>query len=192
MTPLPVIADVMRVAWNWSGGAGLTATNVSHWAAPGKSELELWTAFNSHITVNIFDALSTDATIQEIVIEKLDGTSAALHFGPVAHGIGNGGGEPIAQVCALMKFSTASRGRSKRGRMYLPFVGEADVNSGKLAAAVDTNTTTAWATFLNAMATDGFDLVIASYKTSSAESVINVVCEKVTATQRRRQDRLRP
>ena len=126
-------------------------------------------------------------------ITPLDGTSVSFPVTPTPgvkyHGVASTGDmEP--QCANIVKFLTAKRGRSFRGRVYLPFVAESAMSNGKLTGATVTAGQAAWVTFVNGMATDGFPLVVASYLTATAQEIISTLYESFTATQSRRQKRL--
>ena len=89
----------------------------------------------------------------------------------------------------IVKFVTGLRGRSYRGRVYLPFVDESTQAQGHIVAGKITDGQGAWEAFHTDMSTDGFELVVASYLHSTAEDVIAVLFERDTATQRRRNKR---
>jgi hypothetical protein len=186
MPPLPVIADVFRVTLTWAAGGSRPAQNVMHFEAPGKDEGDVWTALNAHVTAGMWNWASSSVGVSTVDIEPLDGTSAATtHLtGLPAKWSGAGSGDVIPQVAGLIKLTSGLRGRSKRGRIYIPFVAEGQQAFGVLldAAAVST----AWGTFANAMATDGVALGIASYKLSSWVQATTVTAETTAATQRRR------
>jgi len=189
--PLPVIPDVFRVTLNWEAPNGLIAATVLHFGAPTLTDADVWAAIDAHFFAGMWDALSPDASITSVDIIALDGTSGTQTFGPPTNNIGNGAGQALAQVCALVKSSTGLRGPAHRGRSFLPFVGETDVDAGKLIAGADSGTTTAWEAMRTAMGGAGCAPVVASYAHSSAAIVTSYLCETVTATQKRRQNRLR-
>ena len=88
---------------------------------------------------------------------------------------------------------TAHRGRSHRGRIFLPFIAEDVSTKGVLTGSVAAATTTAWNTFQAALEAHGggWQVDVASYKLATSEIVTNFICESMLAVQRRRQERLR-
>jgi hypothetical protein len=92
----------------------------------------------------------------------------------------------MPQVAAIVKFLTAKRGRSYRGRIYIPFVAENTTTAGKLGPTPVANTTTAWIAFHTALTSATLDMCVASYKNATQEPIIALACETYTATQRRR------
>lgn len=191
MPALPVIADCQRIAINWRSTHGLTAANIIHVNAGAHSESDTWALLDTHWTADMMGTMSADSVIEKVVIEKLDGVSAAQEFGPMTQHTGSGSGDAIAQCSTLVKLTTPLRGRSHRGRIYLPFTGEGNVTEGKLSGGGFVSQGTAWTAFIAAMVADASDIVVASYKLATMETVTGVLVETITATQRRRLDRLR-
>lgn len=193
MAPLPVIADVNRVVLGWtcSGLTSQNAVNVLHFSAPGKTPAEIFTAFDTNVTAAMWGPVSNTARVQSVDITPLDGSSATLGFVPanVAKWTGLTTGDPIPNSCGLVKLETALRGRSYRGRIYLPDISESATAVGAFTSTLVTNTTNAWVTFANAMATAGIALGVASYKLSTWHQVLNLALEETMATQRRRLQR---
>lgn len=190
MAPLPQIDDVYRVALNWlDSSTGTTATNVMHFRKPSSNPAAVWSIVDAHLTAAMWGTVGGTAAIKTAVITPLDGSSASL---PVILASGDphqghgGAGEVLPNVAAVVKLLTAKRGRSYRGRQYLPFTIEAAVADGRIVTSFITAGQSAWTTFLAAMVTGGADLVIASYKLATYENVVAVVFESWSATQRRR------
>jgi hypothetical protein len=197
MAALPIIADVFRVAMNWTEPGGQTATNVMHFrdVAGGNTASDLMTALDAHVTANMWLAVFTGAVVTDVAITPLDGTSATDHFQPAtpSHWTGQNGADFVPAGSAILKLATTKRGRSHRGRVFLPFLPESSQTKGVLDSTQEAATTTNWTTFLHALegATPAWDWVVASYKLATADAVVVVSCEPMIATQRRRQGRLR-
>lgn len=193
MPALPVIDDVFRTALIWSETAsGSNAVNVLHFYAPGKTAAQLNTALTANVATNMWKLTENSCVITRVDITKLDGSSATLQTptSGVAPWVGGTGTtQAIQQGAYIVKLGTETRGRSYRGRVYLPFLAESQSDRGILVAASVANVTTAWSTFMTAMTTAGFQLVVASYKLSVKTTVVSVGCEAKAATQRRRQKR---
>jgi hypothetical protein len=154
------------------------------------------------VTSGMWDSVISGASIVTVDITPLDGTSATQSFttGGGAAWSGSSGGEMIPQVAVLVKLQTSLRGRSNRGRVFLPMTAETAAGAGFVAGGEDVTITNAWTTFANALpadATTPADLVIASYDRrhagagAHATNVTAITCELALATQRRRQTRLR-
>jgi hypothetical protein len=187
--PLPVIADVFRVTWDWSTfGGALNAVNVMHFSAPGKTAAQVLDALDAHQVGGLFDPVSGDANVHTISAQPLDGASGITARPPAtpAHWIGGVGVSPVPQVAAIIKLGTGLSGRSNHGRIFLPYVDEGGMLDGIITPAFVTSATGAWVTFLNAMAAAGVALGVASYKHSNWHQVLAVVMESHVGTQRRR------
>lgn len=197
MAALPVIAKTYRCAFNWRNpSAGGTATNVMHFRTAGSavSEAAVFACLNSHVTAAMWGAVAGTLFVNDVEITPLDATSASGDFptGGGAKWTGAGTGDPIPASSSLIKLTTLARGRSFRGRVYLPATGEGDQANGAISGAA--GITTAWQAFQTAINADGttpMSLVIASYKLAIANDVVSLTCEAGAATQRRRQTRLR-
>jgi hypothetical protein len=193
MAPLPVIADTFRCALNWKASAGGTATNVMHFRKSGGSAAGLYTSIDSHVAAGMWGAMPATAFVDNVVITPLDGTTASTtnSTGSPAKWTGGTDGTVVPQVAHILKLTTAKRGRSYRGRLFLPMTSENVIAAGVLQSSVVTSVHAAWVTFLTAVAADGYTLVVASYVHSTAELVTSHTVESALATQRRRQTRLR-
>jgi hypothetical protein len=127
-----------------------------------------------------------------VIITPLDGSSTSYPFTPgvVAKWAGVSTGQaPVPQTSNLIKLLTAKRGRSYRGRIYLPWLDETVQDSGHVAPATITATTAAWVAFWTALNADGAPLQVASYKNATSEAVIALACENFVGTQRKRNRR---
>jgi hypothetical protein len=136
--------------------------------------------------------VSLSASINQMAITPLDGSSATL-IQSVSGTIWTGGqgGDFIPQASALVSLRTTLRGKSKRGRVFLPFLGEAAQANGSLVSTIVTAGQTGWTNFVTTLAASVTDLVVASYLLSSAQNVSNANVESLIGTQRRRMQRLR-
>lgn len=194
--PLPTITDCYRVAIDWKHlVGGFTATNVIHVLAPLGDEDEVAEAVAVACNPNMWDTVTSSGEIDQLVVTKLDGTPDGRVYGrtalegwnPTANALkGTAGGHTIVQVGALVKLATGATGRSGRGRVYLPWIGEAAQNSGFVETADKDLTTDGWVTFANDLVTNNMALCVASYKNSTAAQVLNLACEDKVATQRKR------
>lgn len=191
MAPLPVIANVYRVALSWNGG---DAVNVMHIRRAGSTEADVMTALEGHVDdqdASLWNTVSSDFVVNAVDITKLDGVSGTQRFTPATPASWTGGrsGDRIPGYCTLVSLRTLKRGREHRGRLYLPAMPEGSQVTGFI---LDTNLPpmeTAWRTFMLAMKDSGFPLVVASYKNASAEDVVNLHLNRKAAVQRRRQAR---
>jgi hypothetical protein len=192
--PLPVIADCFRVAVDWqdvSGTSPLSATNVMHILGPGATALQVLLALNSEAVPDMFDSQCLSTQASQFTVLPLDGSSVAAVGNPNALWKGNRSSTPLPSTAALLKLTTAKRGRSYRGRLFLPFVAESRADGGLLPAAL--SQTAAWVLFSNNLHAYAplLSLAVASYRHATAEAVTNLAVELALATQRRRQSRVR-
>lgn len=190
---LPVIADVFRCSFKWTSVAYTRdAVNVMHFHAPGKTAAQVFTALDSNVTAAMWGQTASSQAIDEVDVTPLDGVSPTVinATGSPAKWSGSGSGsDTISQVCVLVKLTTAVRGRQARGRVYLPWVGEATIANGVIAAGSVTSMQAAWTSFISAMSGSGVKLCIASYVHLVENEVILAKVEALAATQRRRQPR---
>jgi hypothetical protein len=130
------------------------------------------------------------------VVTPLDGSSASEEVDvPLSDPkwAGQNASDYLPAVAVVVKLTSHFRGRSKRGRVFMPMTAEGVVSNGVVASGPRDTADAAWAAFVASLTTqpDPVELVIASYKLSSAVSVSGVHVEDIAATQRRRQSRLR-
>lgn len=197
MATLPTITHVFRCAFNWLHSDGQTATNVIHIRGDSGTETTatVMAALDATVTANMWECVVPGAVVTDVAITPLDGTSATNHFVPVteANWTGQNGTDFVPQVAHIIKLTTALRGRSHRGRVFLPFTAESEISNGLLNSGSVGNLTTHWNAFNTNLFSHGggFDWGVASYKLSTFETGLDVACETVLGTQRRRQGRLR-
>lgn len=193
MPPLPVIADIFRTAIEWSNPNGLGhAANVMHISGPGKTPTQLMTSLEARVAAGMWSWVDSASTIDQVVITPLDGTSATVTFntsGGAKWTGGSGAATGVPQASGIIKLQTGIRGRSNRGRLFLPWVAENEQSNGILQDVTAVNT--AWGNFANGLVTDGFALGVASYLHSNWHQATNVSAENHLGTQRRRNDRIR-
>lgn len=192
MAPLPVIADTFRTAWNWRIGSQ-NAVNVIHFFddVGTQTAANLMTDITDNVTHDMWDSVVAFGRADDIDITPLDGVGATQTFPTtdVDKWRGAGGSEFAPAVATIVKLTSAERGKSKNGRIFLPFTAESKMVNGTLVSA--TAQTAAWVAFANAMIVDGWHLCVASYLLASQVPVANLAVESTLGTQRRRQTRLR-
>lgn len=189
--PLPVVADVYqaRLIWN-SDSAPRPAVNdlYFHDTGGGGSINALWTLLDASVTQNMWEPVAgTSTQVDQVRITPLDGTTAGVV--KTASGTkwsAGSSGDPILQGAAVVSFATAVRGPRGRGRVYLPWIGEAAQTAGVLASASVTALGTAWTNFVNAMGTGGYPLHVVSAVHSDSNVVTGVTIRSFLKTQRRR------
>jgi hypothetical protein len=141
---------------------------------------------------NMLKSMTVESRLTTLVATPLDGTSASLsrtlpNSAPYIGGVASGTSSP--QVATLVKLQTDKRGKSHRGRVFLPFTAEGAQNDGKLDTTPLANLQTGWSAFVTDVATAGEALVVASYKLESFEPVTQAIVESFFGTQRKRQPR---
>jgi hypothetical protein len=195
MPPLPVIPRVLRVALEWSGDAGQRGANVIHIeSAVAGSAAQVMAALDAHVTSGMWGPVCDAASITVVNITPLDGVSATQSFTPAtpAHWTGGTGGGCFPAEAAIVKLTTGLRGRSHRGRIFLPFIAEAAQDDGVITGMDVVQT--AWDTFNTDMLADivlNAFMVVASYKLGTASPVASFLGEVLAGTQRRRMERIR-
>lgn len=196
MAALPVIADTFRCALNWTAAGGLKAENVIHIKSLGGSPVfasDVFESLQDNVQADQWAAVSSAYTIVSVTITPLDGTTASQEFatGGGAQWQGGAGGDYAPALCAVVKVTTAKRGRSYRGRVYCGPVSEAAQTAGIINPASVALMQTAWELFRTSALTDTFAFGVASYKHSTIELSTHCFVEGPAGTQRRRQGRLR-
>jgi hypothetical protein len=192
MPGLPTIADTYRVAlvWNLSGQS---AVNVMHFLRSSTTAAVIASTLDSNVTAAMWGSVWPTATVNHIAVTPLDGSSATYTLNTSgAKWTGSAAaGDPTIAVAAIVKLTTSLRGRSNRGRLYLPGTCESVQNGGTLVAGTVTSMQTAWNNFLTAMVAAGQQPVVASYLHATQHPVAAFTVETFLATQRRRQGRIR-
>ena len=198
--PLPVIADVARVALLGDrNAAGTNTVNVIHVerADSGTSWEDVATNVRQKLAagdmVEMWGANTSGWTLQAFHLTPLDGATNTIEVlrGANDWPVGQTGGGTIPQACALVKLTTAQRGRRGRGRLYLGPIGESGQADGVLNGTIQGQVSAAWDAFANALIgdTNSAAVGVASYKYRDWHQATTIACESMTATQRRRQKR---
>jgi hypothetical protein len=174
------------------------ATNVIHIhdLAGGHTSSDIMTTLDAAASGGMWACVVPTAQVTDVGITPLDGTTATQHFTPAtpSHWTGQNGTQFVPQVAVVVKLSTGDRGRSKRGRIFLPFVAESSIDNGFLDATQAAAMQTEWNDFQDDLGASAVSclLVVASYKLASQTTAVEPIqVETVLGTQRRRQGRLR-
>jgi hypothetical protein len=152
----------------------------------------LITALDANVTAAMWQQTNTDSHVAAYTLTPLDGNSASVEHstGSPAKWAGpQSGGDLLPQVAVVAKHVTASRGRSYRGRTFLPWCQEGVVSFGAYNATARSAQQSAWNAFLAAMSAASKPLQVASYKHATASNVTGTTIEANCATQRLRQQR---
>lgn len=115
-----------------------------------------------------------------------NGTGALFTLTTVVGALG--GGSPAPPNCTfLVKKVTGVGGRKNRGRMYLPGVGESDVDGiGGVLAAKVTGLNIAFTSFMTALAALDISPCILHTEALPSTGILSFQTENLIATQRRR------
>lgn len=194
--PLPVIANVFRVAIAWDRNAGVAPVNVFHVRAVSASlagdvlntVLEVEAAHH-----DMWECLKSGTTNDSVTVTPLDGSSAGA-VGKITGTRGAGGGDTIPAAAFVISIRTGQRGPRGRGRLYIGPCVEDDQSNGVCATSTRDTMQTAWndfATDLNDALTTPVHFGVASYVHSDFHESVSIVCDSIVGTQRRRQDQLR-
>jgi hypothetical protein len=148
---------------------------------------DVWTPINGHVTAAMWDFVCPQTRVETLDLLPLDGGSAvttkATDLSAKWTGAGTGS-DYIPQGCGVATLRTLHRGRSYRGRVFLPHVAEGEQTSGVLSDVAACQT--AWSAFLAAEATASNQIVVASYKLGTALAVDSILIRSLLRTQRRR------
>lgn len=192
--PLPVISNIYRVAMLWlDSGTGLRGQTTMHFRKASSSASAVATSFDANVTAAMWQSLRNTTSVKELHVTPLDGSSATYILatsGAKWAGVG-GSGEIIPAEAVVVSLRTLYRGKSFRGRLYLPFVAEASQAGGLLTPADVTTAQAAWNAFLTAMVAAATFPAVASYLLATSTDVSSIIYEGTAGTQRRRQSRLR-
>lgn len=139
------------------------------------------------------DWVAATATINTVRVRDLAGIAATQDFPTdgTSKWSGGGLGQSLPQVAGIVRLQTTVAGRSHRGRVFIPFVGEGETDAGSLIDVAATGT--AWTAFIAALSSSSpvCELSIVSRKLSALFVVDHVAAQTITGTQRRRVARLR-
>jgi len=192
--PLPEIASCFRVAFNWfNSTSGGNAENVMHFTCEAGEASDVGDAINATMTDDQLNFSSSLTVLQSLSITPLDGTTATLVY-PISTIDGaTPSSEGIPNSCAIVTAYTARRGRSYRGRVYLPYLSELASEVGHLKTAYRDSLQTGWAGWQARLEAQSpaVTWVVASYKHATAEAITSVHVQEIVGTQRRRQSQLR-
>lgn len=190
MAPLPIIADTFRVALNWNGN---NVCNVIHIHAPSSTAVNVRDLMENNVSANMWKSQINFYEIVSLDITPLSGTLATQTFNITSAAKWKGsssGTELIPNTAAVLSFKTIFRGAAHRGRLYLGPVAESVADSGTIGQTLRNDIAAAWQAFGAGIIDDGAEHVVASYKNSTAATVLNYSVRSVLGTQRRRQDRM--
>lgn len=194
--PLPTLPSVCRFSIKWEPAGGVPfAVNVMHFLDATNSRSLQDVVDDLHGLMSdeneMWSYVSSGYTITSVKAQFLEGSMPFLetNFGGDITGLAGSAG--IANTCAIAKLTTNQGGRSGRGRVFMPFVGEGVITEGVLEPSLLSGTADSWNDFRDACFAADLPLQVASYKIPESNPVLAVTVPTIAATQRRRQDRLR-
>lgn len=192
MTPLPIIANTFRVAFDWSvDGSDQIAENVMHFFAPATTAEEVADAIQSAVTGDMWLSAVSTAAIDTLHVTPLDGSSATYIYSTTGDNfVGSAEGDYSPASAVVVAFQTSKRGRSYRGRAYIPFTAEGAISDGSLGGSTASDMQNAWQSFVDGL-TSPVVSVVASYKHSTVQDITTCSVANAIGTQRRRQTRVR-
>lgn len=163
-----------------------------HFRSSALSASEVGALLVASATESMFAPMVSTAGAATASITPLDGISATEEYGlEVPPFVGGTTGDWVPAASVIVSLYTTKRGRSYRGRIFLPFIGEAAISDGILETPSPSTLNDAWVDFLSAMLAGGAPIVVASYKLAVATNVNATITQSFLGTQRRRQTRLR-
>jgi len=192
--PLPIIEDVYRCALRYSSDdGGEHAVNVFHVRSIGSTASDVWDAINNSFDAGWWDAIvSTTASVVGADVTPLDGITPTFTQDYPTPKSGSAGNDYSPASAAIVTEYTAFRGKSNRGRMFIPFIAESVITDGFVNSTPRTTAGAGVTAFVSQLDIEGAPMVVASYLgAGSANSVTSTVLRRVLGTQRLRQSRLR-
>lgn len=191
MAVLPVILSTYRVALIWAGPGSQRAVNVIHIRKPGSNAAAIATALDTNVTANMWQQVVNAASVTRLDVTPLDGSGATYSLAVSgAKWTGSAGVvDAVPAVSEIVTLRTTLRGRSYRGRVYIPFIGESAMSNGTITGIAAAQT--AWTNFVAAMIASPANLTVASYLHATSQDVVSATIQTIAGTQRRRQSRLR-
>jgi hypothetical protein len=198
--PLPVIPGVVRAAVTGNLPSGTQWANVVHFryaggaSSPGPAEItalhakltRLWSGAAYGAGTAWLTHSQTSVTTTNVVYYVLNGTAVAEERAFVAAGSLSTGLEP-PEVAHVLTLRTATRGRSYRGRVYLPpvCVVRLDTN-GNLGSTALNGIQTQWSGLQADLNTIQWSMGVASYLRSVFTDAISATMDVRPDVQRRR------
>lgn len=193
---LPVIANTVRVTWEFKSYLGVTPRIVQHYRTATANMSDLGAAIWNNAADGIFGPMHESFEPEALALLPLNGTSATTIVAnpfPSDSNLCNGTGQIMPAVAALMTWRTLLRGPRGRGRSYIGPVVESAVSDGVLDEPWLSDLEDAWTATLGALSGEdpSISLCVASYVHEESTVVASGRSVRTLATQRRRQDQLR-
>lgn len=196
--PLPVIADIFRVEFNFLSQMGAPGVqnvlNVRCTTSGDPADVaDVVDGAMAGLSEDPWDCLSEDYVATTILVTPLDGSTAGLVHPLANTPQGGGTGDKIMQGAGLISLRTTQRGSRGRGRLYIGPITEEKQDSGIIGLATQTAMTTGWGEVFAAMllATPRVEPGVASYLHADWHELQSLSVDRIIATQRRRLDAIR-
>ena len=197
--PLPNIPLVVRTAVIGQTPSGQRFTNVLHFkAVSGPIDSTLINALHTVVSriysgtattsgaTNMLNNSSSGMTLTQVQYTPLDGSSTTTTLPLVAAGAAGGNNLP-SECSAVITFRTDQRGRSYRGRAYLPVMTVTAVNSvGELSSGPLAALPLQWSGAIPLLAGASWEHHVASYLHGTSRVIISYTMDAKMDVQRRR------
>lgn len=199
--PLPIITNVVRATYRGALGSGTQWANVMHfrWLGGGGGpfagdiasmdaivrRLYTGTAFTGGAAWLTF--CRSAVSLIDATVYILNGTSVPQLININAQGTNATGTMLPQEVAPVLTLRTAKRGRSYRGRVYLPAPVTTQVDAtGNLVGACTTATIAQAIGVYGALGAANWEWVVASYLHATSEPLASITMDSRPDVQRRR------
>lgn len=199
--PLPVLPGVTRVTILGHTPSGTKAANILHAkftgaGSPTPTDLANLAADCGHLYTTAYGGgqswaatAHTSAGIDQIITTPLDGLSASTPALFSTVGLISSADALPADTALVFTLRTAKRGRQYRGRQYWwGFTEQLNQSNGQASSTTVNLMLTQWAGFMGGtgLGAHTWQLVVASYKHLTAETVTAVTADLLFDRQKRR------
>jgi hypothetical protein len=197
--PLPVITNVVRVACIGHTSLGTRFINVLHLArTAGTASAADFPGLVTELNrlyggatyggggLNLLSVTNASCALEQYQFTLLNGSAATVPLTATAAGTGAVAAAP-AEVAMVITLRTGIRGRSFRGRMYLPSPTVSNLlANGNLGAGMLTAFPIQCSGFNTALAALTYTWVVASYLHATAQAITSWTMDAAPDVQRRR------
>lgn len=189
--PLPVVADVYlaRLVFADANAPREAVCDLYFKDTVGsQTGDDLFTDFAASVRRDQWAFQKTTTKLTNLKTTKLDGTAATRDHLTDSNvkWTGQSAGELILQGANVVTVRSGFRGRSRRGRIYLPWVAEDVQSNGILSSANVTAAQTAWGSFMADMVTAGWAPHVVSPLHGDSVAAVSYTVRPYLKTQRRR------
>lgn len=191
---VPTTDDAARMVPTYTGPGGATAANVLHFVSIGggfdQAAVDFWLEkWSDFVRQLMNDDWSVDALAQCLDLRDDPPDELVASF-PADNGVGTGA--PLPAQCSWVLSLGAGGGRRRKGRIYIPGIGELDVaDTSTVGGSFITAATDGYAAFAQAVAiTTQWVPAVYSRADNAVHAVQTISGDAVIDTQRRRVERL--